>query len=80
MKNTRKVKKAMDDYTKDYLSTYTTGIRAVKYNKELQFFSERRNMVIDALEKFLLQTEAADFIRGQQTTYIATFLRLMRAS
>ena len=42
----------MDDYTKDYLSTYTTGIRAVKYNKELQFFSERRNMVIDALEKF----------------------------
>ena len=52
MKNTRKVKKAMDDYTKDFLSTYTTGIRAVKYNKELQFFSERRSMVVDALEKF----------------------------
>ena len=52
MKNTRKVKKAMDEYTKDFLSTYDTGIRAVKYNKELQFFSERRDMVIDALNKF----------------------------
>jgi len=52
MKNTRKVEKAMDDYKRDYLSTYTTGIRAVKYDKKLQFFSERRDMVIDALEKF----------------------------
>jgi len=52
MKNTRRIKNAMYDYTKEFLSTYETGLRAVKYNKELQFFSERRDMVIDALEKF----------------------------
>ena len=42
----------IDGVSRDYLSTYTTGIRAVKYDKKLQFFSERRDMVIDALEKF----------------------------
>jgi len=52
MRNTRKVKQAMDEYIKNYLSTYTTGIRAVKYDKENEFFSERREMVVDALTKF----------------------------
>jgi hypothetical protein len=52
MRNTRKVKQAMDEYIKNHLSTYTTGIRAVKYDKEHEFFSERREMVIDALQKF----------------------------
>jgi hypothetical protein len=53
MRNTRKVKQAMDNYVKEYLSTYTTGIRAVKYNKEHEFFSERREMVVSALNKFV---------------------------
>jgi hypothetical protein len=53
-KNTRRVTKAMEDYKKNFLSTYEGGIRAVKYNKELEFFSERRKMVIDALKKFEL--------------------------
>lgn len=52
MRNTKKVKQAMDDYVKNYLSIYTTGIRAVKYDKEHEFFSERREMVVDALNKF----------------------------
>lgn len=52
MRNTKKVKQAMDDYVKNYLSTYTSGVRAVKYDKEHEFFSERREMVIDALSKF----------------------------
>lgn len=52
MRNTRKVKMAMDEYIKNFLSTYTTGVRAVKYDKEHEFFSERREMVIDALNKF----------------------------
>lgn len=52
MRNTKKVKQAMDEYIKNYLSTYTTGIRAVKYDKENEFFSERREMVVDALTKF----------------------------
>lgn len=49
---TKRVSNAIEDYKKNYLSTYTTGIRAVKYNKEHEFFSERREMVIDALDKF----------------------------
>lgn len=52
MRNTRRVKQAMEDYIKEYLSTYTSGIRAVKYDKEHKFFSERRAMVVDALDKF----------------------------
>ena len=54
MKNTRKVTKALEDYKKEYLSTYETGVRAVKYDKGIEFFSERRDMVIDALGKFKL--------------------------
>ena len=54
MKNTRKVTKALEDYKKEYLSTYETGVRAVKYDKGIDFFSERRDMVIDALGKFKL--------------------------
>jgi hypothetical protein len=52
MRNTNRAKKAMNDYIKIYLSQYTSGLRAVKYNKELEFFSERRSMVVDALDKF----------------------------
>lgn len=52
MRNTRKVRQAMDEYVKNYLSTYSTGVRAVKYDKEHEFFSERREMVVDALDKF----------------------------
>lgn len=33
-----------------------------------------------SVEKFLLQTAAADLIRSQQTTYSATFRKLLRAS
>lgn len=35
---------------------------------------------LPALEKFLLKTEAADWIRSHQTTYTATFLQLIRTS
>jgi len=52
MKNTGRVKNALYKYTEEFLSSYETGLRAVRYNKELHFFSERREMVIDALDKF----------------------------
>jgi len=52
MRNTRKISNALDKYVNEFLSTYESGVRAVKYDKDLQFFSERREMVIDALEKF----------------------------
>jgi len=52
--NNRKLSKALEDYKKEYLSTYETGVRAVKYDKGIEFFSERRDMVIDALGKFKL--------------------------
>ena len=51
-RSTNKISQALDSYVREYLSTYETGVRAVRYNKELEFFSERREMVIDALDKF----------------------------
>lgn len=52
MRNTKKITQALNTYIKDFLSTYETGVRAVRYNKELEFFSERREMVVDALDRF----------------------------
>jgi hypothetical protein len=51
-RNTKKVSDAMSNYVKEFLSSYKSGIRAVKYDKSLPFFSERRDMVVDSLEKF----------------------------
>jgi hypothetical protein len=45
-------KDAVDKYKKEYLSQYGSGIRAVKYDKEMDFFKERRNDVIKAMEIF----------------------------
>ena len=38
MKNTSRVKNALYKYTEEFLSSYETGLRAVRYNKELHFF------------------------------------------
>lgn len=51
-KNTRKPKQAIEKYKRDFLSGYKSGVRAVKYDKTLPFFSERRTDVISALDKF----------------------------
>jgi hypothetical protein len=50
-KSRKKAYEAIENYIKEYLSSYETGIRAVKYDKNLKFFSDRRNLVIDFLEK-----------------------------
>lgn len=44
--------KAIQDYKKNFLTEFETGLRAQLYDKEHKFFTDRRNVVIDALNKF----------------------------
>lgn len=46
------VKKKWKEFTEQFASQFTTGLRAVKYNKDLNFFLGRRKDAIDAMNNF----------------------------
>lgn len=49
------VKIRWKEFTENFASQFTSGLRAVKYNKELNFFLGRREDAIEAMNKFQIQ-------------------------
>ena len=50
--NLRKAANAIERYKREYMSEWKSGLRAVKYDKTMTFFSDRRSDVIDGMKHF----------------------------
>jgi len=50
--NIRKAANAIERYKVEYMSNWSTGLRAVKYDKTMKFFNDRRSDVIEGMKKF----------------------------
>lgn len=50
--NIRKAANAIERYKTEYMSTWSSGLRAVKYDKTMKFFNDRRSDVIEGMKKF----------------------------
>lgn len=50
--NLRKAVNAIERYKREYMSEWKTGLRAVKYDRTMKFFSDRRSDVIEGMKKF----------------------------
>jgi len=76
-KTTKKAKLAIERYKKDYLSDYGGEYKAVKYNKSIDFFKDRRSDVINALEKFKSTCPSLyNYVIQQMNKFVESFVIL----